>query len=187
MTHRSTQTHHPKTTAISQRLRDSADQNLPIQPPEIPLIRSARPRRAATLPTPRHNPIDYQTPNSRPPLLACKTSHARDSNPPGSNSPAIRVEQDPSHRLLAAQTLDLLSHETPQAPYPGFGAITGHYSSHTQQSQQIQSLELLPSPLTSASGSHDFEVPLSADSGQPHGSLFTSQDMRYSILTCSGF
>ncbi|KAI1672779.1 PAT1 domain containing protein [Pyrenophora tritici-repentis] len=177
MTLRSTQPHHPKTTAISRRPRDSADQHLSIQPSEIPQIRSARPRRAATLPTPRHNPIDYQSPNSRPPSLAWNTSHTLDSNPPCNNSLAISVEQDPSHSLLPVQTLDFLSHDSPQGSDTGLGAITGHYPSHTQQSQHIESLGLLASPLTSASGSHEFDVQLSADSGQPHGSFFALQDM----------
>lgn len=180
MTHRSTQPHHSKTTAISRRLRDSVDQNLSIQPPEIPQIRGARPRRAATLPTPRHNPVDYQTPNSRPPSLALDTSHILDSNPPRNNSLTTGVEQDRSHSLFPAQTLDFLSYECPQDSESRVGGITGHYSSHTQQSRHVESLELLASPPTSASGSHNFEVQLSADSGQPHGSFFALQDMRYS-------
>lgn len=187
MTYRSTQLHHPKTTAISRRLRDSADQDLSIQPPGIPQIRSARPRRAATLPTPRHNPIDYQTPNSRPPSLAWNTSHTLNSSPPDNNSLTISVQQDLSNSLLTAQTLDFLSQESAKGSDSGLCAITGHYSSHTQQSQHIESLELLASPLTSASSSHDFEVQLSADSGQSHASFLDLQDMRYNVLRFSTY
>jgi hypothetical protein len=169
MTHRS-EPHQPKTTTISRRLRDRADQNLSIQPPVIPQIRSIRSRRAATLPTPRHIP-DYHTPGSHPPLLAWDTSNVLEDIPRSNTPHPTNPKQNRSHDLLLARNLDLQPHGSPPESKSDIVPFAIHQTSRFDEAQSTQRLGFLPSPLSSASGSHDFEL--------PHETLLDLQDMRY--------
>ncbi|KAF1938064.1 hypothetical protein EJ02DRAFT_37812 [Clathrospora elynae] len=175
MTNRSLQQHQPKTTTISRRLRDRADQNLSVQPPEIPQIRSVRPRRAATLPTPHYNPIEYPTPESHPPSLVCDTSQVLEDFPRSNTSNSTHFEEERPHDLPLAQNLEFRPHESPQRSI----SRLVHQTSRSQQTQPTSRLEFL---LPSVSGSHDFESQLSADPEQPHDTFFELRDMRYGNL-----
>jgi hypothetical protein len=172
MTHRSPKLHQPKTTTISRRFRDRADQNLSVQPPEIPQIRSVRSRRAATLPTPRHVSIDYHTPSSQLPSLAWDTSDVFEDSPRSNTSYPTDLEQDKSHDSLLAQNLDLQPHASSRESNSELIPLASHWTSRTQQA-------ILPSPLPSASSSLDLELQLSTDPELPHETFLDLQDMRY--------
>lgn len=181
MTQRSTKPYQPKTTTISRRLRDRAEQNqnLSVQPPEIPLIRGARSRRAATLPTPRHNPIDYQTPGSHPPSLAWNTSHILEGIRPSYSSQPTSSELRLFRDLVPSQTTHFPPHESPQGSESEFVSTINHQSSHSHHIPASQTIEFLPSPLPSTSSSHAFEFQSQAGFEQPNDSFIELQDMRY--------
>src|SRR5690349_17030035 len=92
---------HPKTTTISRRLRNRADQNISAQPPEL---RSTRPRRASTQSAPRQNPVGYQTPESHPPSLAWQAPETLEHIPRIRTSNLIDTEEGQSRDLLPAPT-----------------------------------------------------------------------------------
>lgn len=174
MTHRSPKHHQPKTTTISRRIRDRVDQNLSVQPPEIPQIRAVRARRAATLPTPRHNPIDYQTSDSHPPSLAWDTPHNIEGLLHSSTSQIPDPAEGQFSHPLLAQSFDT----SPRQSSRGSTSIT-QQTSRDHQVQPTLAPTFLPSPLPSVSGSQDFELQFSADPGQSHNSFLELQDMRY--------
>jgi hypothetical protein len=179
MTHRSLKPHQPKTTTILRRLRERADQNLSVQPPVIPQIRSVRSRRAATLPTPRPISIDYHTPGSHSPSLAWNTSNVFEDIPRSNTFHPTDIEQDRLHDPLRAQNLVLQPHASPRASTSELSTFTSHRPSRTHQAQPIPRLGVLPSPLLSASGSVDLELQLSTDPEVPHETFLDLQDMRY--------
>ena len=172
MTHRSPKPHQPKTTTISRRLRDRADQSLSVQPPVIPQIRSVRSRRAATLHTQRHN-SDYLTPGSHPPSLAWDTSNVLENIPRSNTFHPTNPEQNRSHDL------DLQPHESPPESNSELIPFASNQTLRFDDTRSTQKLGFLPSTLPSASGSHDFELQLSTDPELPHETLFDLQDMRY--------
>jgi len=183
MTDRSPKPHQPKTTTISRRLRDRADQNLSVQPPEIPQIRGARSHRAANLQTPRHNPIDYQTPGSHPLSLAWNTSHVLEDIPPDSSFHLLTSHRDRSPDSSLAQTTYSAHHEPLQDSNPGLAHSVSPQSLRTPHSQPSRALTFFPSPLTSVSGNHDLELQLPVDVGQSDDSFLELQDMRYITLS----
>jgi hypothetical protein len=179
MTHRSLKPHQPKTTTISRRLRDRADQNLSVQPPEIPQIRGARSHRAADLPTPRHNSIDYQTPGSHPLSLAWNTSHVLEDIPPNSTCRPLTSDHNRSHNLSFARTLDFPHHESLRGSNSELASGTSLQGTRNSHGQPTQAPTFVSSPLSSVSGSNDIELQLSADLEQPDESFLDLQDMRY--------
>jgi hypothetical protein len=179
MTHRSPKPHEPKTTTISRRRRDRADQNLSVQPPEIPQIREARSHRAANLQTPRHNPTDYQTAGSHPLSLAWNTSHVLEDIPPNNTFHLSTSDQYRSHDPPLTQTTHFAHHDSFQDSNSGLAHSVSPQTLRTSHSQTTRSLAFLPSPLTSVSGSHDLELQLPADLEQSDESFPELQDMRY--------
>ncbi|RYN32888.1 hypothetical protein AA0113_g2107 [Alternaria arborescens] len=177
MTHRSSKTHQPKTTTISRRLRDRADQNLSVQPPEIPQIRGARSHRAADLPTPRHNSIDYQTPGSHPLPLAWNTSHVLEDIPPNYTFHLLESDHDPSPNPSFAQALDFSHHESLQGSNSELESSVNLRAAHISHDQPTRAPALVSSPVSSISGSNDLELQLSADLEQPNRSSLELQDM----------
>lgn len=182
MTHRSPKPYQPKTTTISRRLRDRADQNLSVQPPEIPQIRGARSHRAANLQTPRHNPIDYQTPGSHPLSLAWNTSHVLEDIPPDSTFHLLTSDQDRSPDSSLAQITYPAHHESLQDSNLVPAHSVGSQTLRTPLSQPSRAPTFFPSPLTSVSGSHDPELQLPVDVGHSDDSFFELRDMRYITL-----
>lgn len=168
---------HPKTTTISRRLRNRADQNLSVQPPGISQSRGVRPRRAATLPAPRHNPVDYQTPESHPSSLAWDSPDVFETKPPRTLSSPLTAEENRPNDQLLAQLVG--SYEGARGLHSNFVPNPDHRTNRNYQVQPTPGLGFLPSPLPSVSGSHDFELRLSADPEQSHDPFLELQDMRY--------
>ena len=179
MTQRSPNPHQPKTTTISRRLRDRADQNLSVQPPEIPQIRGARSCRAANLQTPRHNPIDYQTPGSHPPSLTWNTSHLLEDIPKSHPSQPAPSDQSQFQDTALAQTIDFFPLDSRHDSRLGPVSTAGHPTPRTNHIHPTQSLDLLPSPSLSTSSRHSSKVEPSTDLEQSHDPLLELQDMRY--------
>lgn len=179
MTPRSPKHHHQtKTTTISRRLRNRADQNLSVQPPVIPPSRGLRSYRAAS---PRHNPADYQTPESQTLSLAWDTPDTLENIQRSNTSNPSNTEGSPSSNLLFAQALEFPTYESTPGLQPGLVSSVGNRTQNYQQS--TPALSSLPSPLPSVSGSHDFDLRVSADPEQPHNPFLELQDMRYECLS----
>lgn len=167
----------PKTTTISRRLRNRADQHLSVQPPELSHLRGLRAQRAATLPSKslNHAPINYSGPDN----------HINTWNPnfdvvPRSNTshPAQPVQVSHSN-LLLQEALDIATYESPRNV--STKVEREPYRLHPSSSP----VDLVPSPLPSLSGSHtatEFDLRLSADPEPPHHSSLELQDMRYDIM-----
>ncbi|KAH7378734.1 hypothetical protein BKA66DRAFT_420937 [Pyrenochaeta sp. MPI-SDFR-AT-0127] len=174
MTPRSPNKHHQtKTTTISRRLRNRTDQNLSIQLPELPQSRALRSYRAAS---PRHNPADYQTPESQPLSLAWDAPDILKSIRRSATSIPPTIEETPSSNLLLAQTLDFPTYESPRGLQPELVSSVGDRRPRNYQ-QSTPALGFLPSPLPSVSGSHDFELRLSVEPEQSHDPFLELQDM----------
>jgi hypothetical protein len=180
MTHWSSNPHQPKTTTISRRLRDRADQNLSVQPPEIPQIRGAHSCRAASLPTPRHNPIDYQT-ELRPPSLAWNTSHILDDTSQTHPPQPTFSDQDHFQDLTSAQTTDLSLHGPRQHSEPRVVPAARNQPARINHIQTTQSQQT-PSPSLSTASNHSLKLQSLAEFEQPHEPFLELQDMRYETL-----
>ena len=181
MTPRSPKQQHPKTTTISRRLRNRADQELSVQPPEIPQLRSVRPRRAATLPTPRHDPLVLQPPESHPPPLFWETKDAvGEVELSGTSHPAELCENQPVD-LVLAQALNFGPYDSVRGSHSELVPTTEPHSNQNYQPLQTSETELPPSPLPSVSGNLDFELPLSADPQLSHNPFIDLQDMRWVV------
>jgi len=178
MTPRSPKQHQappPKTTTISRKLRNRADQNLTIQPPELAHLRALRTqRRAATLPSVRRTSANYPTEETHTP--ATWDPNALDAY----------TRSTTSHPTGLVQNLHsgLLSHA------PDFQTFHPHRASvSTVRGYEIlpaSDSELVPSPLPSLSGSHtatEFDLRLSVEPEAHHSSSLELQDMRYGPLS----
>ncbi len=171
----------PKTTTISRRLRNRADQSLSVQPPEIH-TNTNRPRRVSTLPAaPHQNPVDYQTPEPHPPSIAWQTPDTLEHIQPASTSTLANTEEGQTRDLLPAPTVNYSAYASPQSSQPDLASTREpHTRPRTYQFQSTPGLGFLPSPLPSASDSHEFELRLSADPEQSTTNPFLElQDMRY--------
>ncbi|KAG9192220.1 hypothetical protein G6011_10954 [Alternaria panax] len=177
MTHRSSKPYQLKTTTISRRLRDRADQNLSVQPPEIPQIRGARSHRAADLSTPRHNPIDYQTRRLHPLPLVWNTSQVLEDIPPNSTFRPLTSDHNRSYDPTFAQILEFPHHETVQDSNSELASSARLQPTRTSHSQPTRPPTLFSSPLSPVSGNNDPELQLSADLEQPSESFLELQDM----------
>lgn len=171
MTPRSpTQQPHPKTTTISRRLRNRADQHLSVQPPEPPHLRGLRSRRAATLPSNRRTSTSY--PAQEPYLRSWHPNPDTTLQPSSTSHPAHLAQSN----LLLQGALDTAAYHSPR------DASTALVSFHqgAPASYQVRSsspADLVPSPLPSLSGSHtatEFDY-----SESPHDPSLELQDMRY--------
>jgi len=175
MTPRSPNQQHPKTTTISRRLRNRAVQNLSAQPPPIPRLRSVRPRRAATLPTSRHEPSHFQPLESHQPSTLWETEElAEDLQHSLTSNPARIVK----HQPVDALTLDFGPYDSAQSSRIEVVSATEPHTAQEYGHHQASASETSPLPLPSVSGSNVFELPLSTDPQQPHNPFIDLQDMR---------
>jgi hypothetical protein len=177
MTPRSSHTQHHKTTTILRRLRNRADQDISIQPPEIPRLRSVRPRRAATLPEPHPEALDSPRQKSLQHFQTWDTGDLAEEPQISGLSDSVKSStHQPVHIL--AQRVETNPHVSLRGSIPGLVATELQVSPEYQQlhySTPGYSLSLLPS----ACGAPDFEVPLSTtDSRQLHDPYINLQDMR---------
>lgn len=168
---------HSKTTTISRRLRYRTDQNLSVQPTEIPRLRNVRPRRATTLPEPRHDLLatQHQVPHQ---LLVdlVDENFVIDSQASGTSQPVnIGALSQPEDQVLE-RNLDFSSHNSPQ----GSATLTaGPQTTRDFPRPHYLTAGFPPSSLPSVSGSLDFEVPLPAtDIQQSHNTSVDLQEMR---------
>ncbi|OAG02669.1 uncharacterized protein CC84DRAFT_1188816 [Paraphaeosphaeria sporulosa] len=169
MTPRSpTQQPQPKTTTISRRLRNRADQHLSVQPPELPQLRGLRSRRAATLPSNRRTSTSYPVQEAY-------------LNTWNANLDNILQRSTTSHpadlahsNLLLQEALDIATYQSPSDASTALVSIQpGEPESY--QVQPSSPADLLPSPLPSLSGSHtatEFDY-----SESPHDPSLELQDM----------
>lgn len=173
MTPRSpTQQPQPKTTTISRRLRNRADQQLSVQPPELPQLRGLRSRRAATLPSNRRTSTSYPVQEAY-----LNTWNANLHNTLQRNNTSHPADLAHSN-LLLQEALDI-------ATYSPRDASTALVSLQPSEPDDYQirpnsSADLLPSPLPSLSGSHtatEFDY-----SESPHDPSLELQDMRYGYV-----
>jgi hypothetical protein len=159
----------PKTSTISRRLRNRADQHLSVQPPELPQLRGLRARRAATLPSNRSTSVAFPPQETH----LHDWDHNLDSFPRSNTShPADLAHSN----LLLQEALDIATYSSPR----DISSTLAPLPSDEPQSYQVQPsspADLLPSPLPSLSGSHtatEFDYP-----EPPHDSSLDLQDMRY--------
>lgn len=173
------QQHHPKTSTISRRLRNRADQNLSVQPPELPQLRGLRSRRAATLPTARPTSANYQpeethTPSWDPDVLDALT-RSNTSHPTG-------FIHNPQTGLVLSQPLDIQSYHSGRLSPATTAPVSLAPDSESYEVQPAIGREVLPSPLPSLSGSHtatEFDLRLSAEPEPHHDPSLELQDMRF--------
>lgn len=178
MTFRSSKHTPPKSTTTARKQRNRTDQNLSIQPPELPQLKDLRPHRANTLPgvQPIHRSDDTHTPTWGPEGSTAVT-RSNTSHPGG-------FVQDAHSGALIAQSLanpHYLSFRDSHSIVPP--ASSGSSSSEYPVRATPES-ELLQSPLPSLSGSHtatEFDLRISAEPEPPHDPFFKPQDMRYTI------
>lgn len=169
---------HPKSTTISRRLRNRADQHLSVQPPEIPQLRGLRSRRAATLPsTTRRTSVNYQTEETHTstwdPNLLDNFTRSNTSHP-------TALVQNAEASLLLSQPLDLPPYHSPRGSPSAVEPLSIVTEPESFDVQPASESDLLPSPLPSLSGSHtatEFDLRLSAEPEAPHDPSFELQDM----------
>lgn len=173
MTPRSpTQQPQPKTTTISRRLRNRADQHLSVQPPELPQLRGLRSRRAATLPSNRRTSTSFPVQEAH--LNAWNTEHTNTLQRSSTSHPAELAHSN----LLLQEALDIATFHSPRDTSSALVSLHSAEPEHYQV-QPNSPADLLPSPLPSLSGSHtatEFDY-----SESPHDSSLELQDMRYDI------
>lgn len=142
-----------------------------VQPPELLRSRAVRSRRAATLP--RHNPVDYQTPDSHSvPIL--DTPVTLDRVPRNNAHNAIDIDDPPSSDRLPIQ---LVNRSSPESHLP-LEADDAKYSLPDNLYQPTPVLLSLPSPIPPVSDSHDLELQIPLETGQQQNSFLDLQDMR---------
>jgi hypothetical protein len=178
MTPRSPHRPHPKTTTISRRLRNRADQTLYIQPPEIPRLRSVRPRRAATLPQPHHEPLESRRQQSQKRFEDWDTEDLGVESQISRTSNCVEVGAHHQSVNILAQRLETSPHVPLQSSIQGLVSTEPRVVTEYQQ-LQYPTPEFPPSPHPSVSGSLDFGVPFSAtDPRQSQNPYIDLQDMR---------
>jgi hypothetical protein len=178
MTPRSPKHKHPKTAAISRRLRHRANQNLAIHPPELPQLSSVRPPCAANLPEPHHTPLDSQRQESQQDRVTWGFGDLAEDPQLSHNLYSARlVGHQPVYSDLE-QTHDFSPHSSPHGSHSVPKSAAPQAVRDYQQSHFSIS-GLPPSPLPSVTGSLDFEAPLiSSDPQQSHIPLVGLQEMR---------
>jgi hypothetical protein len=174
MTHRSLK-QHLKTTTISRRLRNRADQELSAQPAEISQLRNVHPRRTTTQPALDYDPASYQSPEShQPPLeweagtVARHTSHSlftligaeTSTNVLETQHPYLRPDYTTQNSPGERNTVD----EPHAPPYHSPDLVSASGLGHSQP--------------PSVSDSHNFELPLAEVHEQPLTPYIELQDMR---------
>lgn len=161
----------PKTTTISRRLRNRADQNLSVQPPELPQVRGLRARRAATLPSNRSTSASFHHQDT--PLN--NWAQTLDNFPRSHTSHPTDLEHS---NLLLQEALDIATYTSARDVSSALVSLPSEQT-RGYQVQPRSPVDLLPSPLPSLSGSHtatEFDYP------EPHhDSALDLQDMRYSL------
>lgn len=178
MTPRSPKQQHSKTTTISRRLRNRADQDLSVQPQEISQLRLARPRRAATLPTSRQEPTDFPPINlHQHPFIWETEEAAEDPCQSATSVPSGIVEHQPEDIILE-QNLDFVAYESAQSAHTGLASATEPHTAQKYGHHHTSGSETSPPPLPPVSESIGFDLLSSAHSHQPHNSFVDLQDMR---------
>ena len=180
MTSRS-QKQQPKTATISRRLRNRADQDLSVQPPELPQLRGLRSRRAATLPTSGRISVNYQTEETHTPVW--DPSEILDPFTRSNTSHPTGLEEETPPALLS-HSLDLPPFHSPQRSPPAELVPLQHQpDDHHYDELPVSGSDLLPSPLPSLSGGNitttDFQLRLSPEPQHPQDSSLELQDMRW--------
>lgn len=174
MTNRSLK-QHPKTTTISRRLRNRADQNLTVQPAEISQLRNVPPRRVAAQPTLDYDPSTYQNPQSQhTPLdweagtLARSRSHSLLTRTGAETStdvsetqhlhsrPDYAIQNSPGELITGRESLASRAYSPVPASASGFGS----------------------SSLPLVSDSHNFDLPFATAHEAPLSPYIELQDMR---------
>ncbi|KAF2176400.1 hypothetical protein K469DRAFT_723246 [Zopfia rhizophila CBS 207.26] len=167
-----------KTSTISRRLRFRADQNLSVQPPELPQLRTLRSRRAATLPSTRRISVNYQPEEAHSPLW--DPSEILDPFPRGNTSHPTGLEENPTSGLLLSQPLEFTPYHSPQCSPTELVPISTQSESEHYEVPPSSGSDLLPSPLSSLSGSHtaaEYELRLSTEAEDPRDHSVELQDM----------
>lgn len=164
---------HPKTSTISRRLRNRADQNLSHQPPELPHFRGLRSRRAVTLPSTRRISGNYPPEEEQPPVW--NPSDILDPFPRSNTSHPAGLEEEPPADLLLSQSLQL-------SPYNSPHPLSAQNETERYQAKSSSRPDLASSPLPSLSdspASTTYQLHLSAETEQLHpASVQELQDMR---------
>ncbi|PSN62533.1 hypothetical protein BS50DRAFT_577438 [Corynespora cassiicola Philippines] len=172
---------HPKSSTISRRLRNRADQSLSVQPAELPHLRGIRSHRAATLSsTNRHPSVNYPTEDTPTATTPWESLDSLDAFTRSSNT---SHPQNPASGLLLSQPFHLPPYHSPQGSHSELVPISDP-DPDIFKVQTTSGSDLLPSPLPSLSGSQtagDFELRLSAEPNPSHDPSFELQDMRYSL------
>lgn len=156
--------HHSKTTTFSRRLRNRADQNISLPQLEIRHIRSARPRRVATLHPSRHGTVNYRPQDTNTPLLVWTNASISSDNKPTHALESSNLGQtQPDHNLLA--------------PILDFAAYTTSQTSNLELASPsvLQASASPDSILSSASTKHHLGLPLSI---HPRQTFPNSVDLR---------
>ncbi|KAF2277559.1 uncharacterized protein EI97DRAFT_457560 [Westerdykella ornata] len=172
--------HSSRSTTISRRLRNRADQNLSVQPPELPRFKAPRPHRAATALTPRQASVDYQTEQAHPsvwdPSVAPETfPRSNISNPSG-------LEQNAPSQLLLPQSLhlDFTPYQSPHQSSTDLVSLPTQNDSQNLEAQPTSHSPLIPTTLPSLPSDQAdlrYGLGLSADSEQEQNQSLNLQDM----------
>jgi hypothetical protein len=178
MTPRSPHRQHHKSTTISQRLRNRADQHLPIQPSEIPRLKSVRPGRAPTPPEPHHEPLHTRSQTSPQSFREWNIAdRAPESHISGVSDP-VQVGAHHQSVDILAQRLETSPLDSLQDAVPNLVSTGSPTSTHFQQ-LQYSAPGLSTTLPTSVPDTLHFEVPLATtDPRQLHNPYIDLQDMR---------
>jgi hypothetical protein len=178
MTPRSPHRQHHKSTTISQRLRNRADQHLSIQPSEIPRLRSVRPRRAPTPPEPHHEPLHTRSQTSPQSFREWNIEDRSPESHISGVSDSVQVGAHHQSVDILAQKLQTSPLDSLQDAVPNLVSVGSPTGTHFQQ-LQYSAPGFSATPLTSVPDTLHFEVPLATtDPRQLHDPYIDVQDMR---------
>jgi hypothetical protein len=176
MTSRS-QKQQPKTTTISRRIRNRADQSLSVQPSELRALRSHRP---ATLPLSTSHPsADHQTQEEA--LSFWGSSDILDPFPRSNTSRPAATFNDPASNLLLSEVVNIPPYHSPRQSPADLRTRSAQPECDQFETQPSSRSNLLPSSLPSISSARpavDFELRLSIDPKHPQDHSVELQDMR---------
>ncbi|KAF2267653.1 hypothetical protein CC78DRAFT_64024 [Lojkania enalia] len=167
----------PKTITISRRLRNRADQDLSVQPPELHQLRGLRSRRAATSSTTRRISVNYDPQQTHTPVW--NPTEILDPFPRSNTTHPSGLEDNPPSSLLS-QPLDLSPYHSPQrSPIELLDQVNQPDPNHFKVPPSSNS-DLLPSPLSSLSGCNtatNFSLVLSPEPEHTQDPSVELQDM----------
>lgn len=173
----------PKTTTISRRLRSRADQDISVQPPELPQVRTLQARRAAahssstrriSVNYPHHQPEEAQ-------LSVWDPSEILDTFTRSNTSHPTALEETTPPDLLLSQPLELTPYHSPRHSPSAFAPQSIEQEANHYEVPPTSGSDLLPSPLPSLAGSHtagDYDFRLSTEPDHHQQDSVDLQDMR---------